>query len=249
MTTSAWQLEKNRARYQREPWSACVDLLRPGMGLHELGNSLTPVRGASLLGVEFPSGAAPEPDRLLEKHSRGADLLVAYGPTPRWPVRVDLSWRAMEPDRFVAAVELWVSVRTELLESHRGLAVRSAGPAVEVLRLADAGATRFVPVTPEPSSALGPGDGPGCLLFRMSEPSLSYVEVIHPADFHRDELSAGRDAQSVVQLHHRLFPQGLEKGVILRARVRGGFCRRQEDEIAAAEAYRALAAADPPLGN
>jgi hypothetical protein len=41
----------------------------------------------------------------------------------------------------------------------------------------------------------------------------------------------------------------LEKGVMLRARVRGVFLPRRQDESLAAECHAAFAAAEPPLGG
>jgi hypothetical protein len=69
--------------------------------------------------------------------------------------------------------------------------------------------------------------------------------MIHPADFHSDELLPG--AGDAVMLRHRLFLSDLEKGVILRARVRGLLLPRQGDQPAAAEAYTEFAASPPPL--
>jgi hypothetical protein len=44
-----------------------------------------------------------------------------------------------------------------------------------------------------------------------------------------------------------LFSQQLEKGVILRARVRGTWLPADRDESLAAASYRNFAALDPPL--
>jgi hypothetical protein len=73
--------------------------------------------------------------------------------------------------------------------------------------------------------------------------------MVHPADFQRDELEWDGRYGGVWRVAHRLFCTNLEKGVILRARVRGVFFARQGDVAAAAECYAAFAAADPPLGT
>ena len=94
---------------------------------------------------------------------------------------------------------------------------------------------------------LKPADGPGCVVWRLTGSELSYAEIIHPADFHHDEVQWAAPAGSArVRLGHRLFPESLEKGVILR-RVRGIFSSRQNDLEIAAAAYAAFAAAEPPL--
>jgi hypothetical protein len=72
--------------------------------------------------------------------------------------------------------------------------------------------------------------------------------MVHPADFHRDEVHA-LTPEGRVRIEHHLFAQALEKGVLLRARVRGVFLARDGDLQLAAEVYRAFAAAEPPLGT
>ena len=53
----------------------------------------------------------------------------------------------------------------------------------------------------------------------------------------------------MLRIAHRLFRTNLEKGVILRARVRSVFLARRGDTAAAAQCYAAFATADPPLGT
>jgi hypothetical protein len=48
-------------------------------------------------------------------------------------------------------------------------------------------------------------------------------------------------------LRHRLFLDELEKGVILRGRVRGLLLERERDRSATAEAYTQFAGSPPPL--
>ena len=104
-------------------------------------------------------------------------------------------------------------------------------------------------LAPRRRQSIGPESGAGCLLFRLPDVDLSYVEMVHPADFQHDELSPGRPGGGALRIAHRLFRTSLEKGVILRARVRGVFVNRRDDAEAAAECYAAFAAADPPLGT
>ncbi len=124
------------------------------------------------------------------------------------------------------AVDLVVSMRTELLESQPRLAVHSRLPAGEVLELAD-----------------------GCWLFRFPRHEISYAEMVHPADFQGSELDYVAERDRAVEVRHRLFVEHLEKGVILRARVRGALLRRHDDAALAAAVYAAFASADPPLGS
>ncbi len=83
------------------------------------------------------------------------------------------------------------------------------------------------------------------MLFRWPQSEASYLEMIHPSDFGCDELAACGDGR--LQLKHRLFSGSLEKGVILRARIRGGYLGSADDERVAAAAYREFLASPPPL--
>jgi hypothetical protein len=250
MTASAWHLNRNKAELRRERFSAQLDLLHPAEGLCQLDDAS--LAGANLLGVEIPSCRSADDDQLVDKHVRGIDLVVGYRQTSTWPVQVDAMWRALsfsQANHVLSAVELVVSVWTESLESRPHLTVRTALPADEVLRLADARASRFAPLAAGREPVLGPAEGPGCLLFRRQVDPLSYAEIVHPANFYRDEISGGSAAEPRIQVRHRLFPQNLEKGVVLRARVCGFFCPREDAAAIVAGAYRAFAASAPPLAT
>jgi hypothetical protein len=71
--------------------------------------------------------------------------------------------------------------------------------------------------------------------------------MIHPADFHGDCLVKSSGADATLTLRHRLFPEPLEKGVILRGQIRAAWLPRDHDQSAAAALYRALLDLPPPL--
>jgi hypothetical protein len=77
------------------------------------------------------------------------------------------------------------------------------------------------------------------------------VEMIHPADEAGGVFfvaGLGVNQRPVAgSIRHQLFASFLEKGVILRARLRGEFLPRERDADLAAEAYRQFLAAPPPL--
>jgi hypothetical protein len=144
---------------------------------------------------------------------------------------------------------LIVSVRTELLESWPEVAVRSSIPSREILRLVGADSAQFAPV---PNIAAMPfvvnsDTGPSCLLFRLPDAGVSYGEMVHPADFQRTHLKRLADHAATIEVRHRLFAERLEKGVILRARVRGVWVGAADDTRQVAGCFSAFAAADPPL--
>jgi len=250
MSYAPWQSVGSIAGLKLSDLRATVDLMRPCDGLADVVVAGQPIVAARLLGVVAPSTAVAAETHPCENHVRGADLLAAYEQPGQWPVRVDALWRATTPratDRFLAMVDLIVSVRTQSLDSHPELPVQSVVPAGEVLGLRISDPTRPQTLTVAAPMTIEPEDGMGGLLFRLPGTDLTYVEMVHPVDFQRDELSPCDSGANRLRIAHRLFRTCLEKGVILRARVRGVFLNRRDDTAVAAQCYAAFAAADPPL--
>jgi hypothetical protein len=72
--------------------------------------------------------------------------------------------------------------------------------------------------------------------------------MIHAADFQHDQLGvheSSGDRRAV--LEHRLFPGMLEKGVIVRARLRGLFLNERDAARHVAEDYQQFLRAPLPL--
>ena len=88
---------------------------------------------------------------------------------------------------------------------------------------------------------------PTSLRRRPNRVDLTYVEMIHPADFQHDAVGEDNPEGRTLRITHHLFRTNLEKGVILRARVRGVFLSQQNDAKVVAQCYARFAAADPPL--
>jgi hypothetical protein len=148
----------------------------------------------------------------------------------------------------LAALELIVSVQTSLLESMPALTVNSDTAVTELLRLTDVNRSRFETIEAQSSSRFD-ADGspaPGCYLFRLPLGEFSYAEMVHPADFRGSTLTPA-DHSRRVRTGHALFRQFLEKGVILRARVRGVLVTRTRDAETVALCYRVFAGGEPPL--
>ena len=249
-----WKLEEHVARLQANQLSASLNLLWPQQGLTEIGCQTVRLSDARLLAMMIAPSPTEDLGTLAERYVRGADLVAVYEESATRPVRVDAMWRAMTPvqgEPLVTALDLIVSVRTRSLDTRPDLHVQTVVPADEVLRLT--GAAGFVhqrlPLPDEKPLVLQPHDGPGCLLFRLPGSALSYAEMVHPVDFQRDELSGSRQGDRMTRLQHCLFASRLEKGVLLRARVRAVFLPRRQDCGLAAECYAAFAAAEPPLGT
>jgi hypothetical protein len=253
MQAPSWDLRDRFARCALDRWSATIDLLKPECGLTNVETGSHRLSGGQWLGLGWPAAQGDPKGELVECYHRGSDLVVAYRQSPAWPVRVDAMWRAApraEAAAVLAVVDLIVSVRTELLESWPELTVRSSIPSREILRLVSADSAQFAPV---PNIAAVPfvvnsDTGPCCLLFRLPDAGLSYGEMVHPADFQRSNLKRLAGHTATIEVRHRLFAERLEKGVILRARVRGVWVDGVDDIRQVAGCYSAFAAAEPPLG-
>lgn len=254
MSIPTWQIDQGIATLRLKHLSAMLAVTRPNRGLHKVSVETRTLGEGQLLGLALPSVAQNEATSSSECYERGRDLIVAYPESPSWPVCADIIWRAVSPAEtldVVAGVDVIISVRTALLDSWPELAVRSVLPSAEVLRLADAGTGRFDPCGGIPGSGclLDASAGPCLFVFRFPDLPFSYAEMTHPADFQGAALVPSVENPATVETRHRLFAERLEKGVILRGRVRGVVVDRARDLQTAAACYTAFAAADPPLGT
>jgi hypothetical protein len=264
MTAQAWFLESSRATLRIGPLAASLDLTRPALGLSAVryhGQPLT----LSLLALETPAIAQLDGASLLERYVQWDNLVAAYRESPSWPVRVDCRWRA-GVEGPLAVLDLVVSVRTPLLDSRPEMAVRSTLAATGAWQLVSADSGRFEPwsdglgpqASPGATAGLSSSAGstvgqpncgtPGCLLFRLPGNAWSCVVMVHPADFTRIALAAGAGEPRAFRLAYHLFSGRLEKGVILRARLRCLLLPRDSDFSLAAAHYASFIAAEPPLG-
>ena len=260
MDGSVWRLENDTKRKRCTAWlqfgrlSAMVDLGRPQEGLSEIHLGSDTLAETRLLGIATDRLTAAEEVLLPEAHVRGSQLVAAYEEAPNRPLRVDASWRVLRAnptEEFLIGVELVVSVQTHLLDGCPELSAQSRLAAEETLHLRDvtSGEYQTLPLSPGRVSTVEPADGSPCLLFRLVGTDLSYAEMVHPADFRRAELTGSGEDGETVHVRHRLFSESIEKGVLLRARVRGLFLPREDDMRVAATCYAAFAAAEPPLGS
>jgi hypothetical protein len=251
LDSSFWQLEEHKAHLRSDNLQATLDLLRPSDGLGQVRIQDRPLGRVQVLGIQLPSGTSVEPGKVVESFVRVRDLVVAYAGWDSWPIRLDLVWKlapSPEHGRPLAAINSVVSVRTELLDSRPELAVGSSIVAGRAMRLSDPESGSFDELDVTEGAAMNPSDGPGCLLFRLTDAPVSYVEMVHPTDFRKDELRVGSH-RNQTQVRHALFPDRLEKGVIFRAQVRGAFLPRDGDLSLAAACYREFSGTEPPLSD
>ena len=251
MSLATWELNGHLAQLHLDQLSAEVDLAHPAGGVFHVCVAGTHVNDMRILGVSVPSHVAGKADAFWDAYVRSANLAATYDACGDWPVRVDTTWRGVNRSsrhEFVAAIELLVSVRTDSLTAQPRMAAQSYFHGGEIALATDRNADRFeefISPTIDPASVPRDARG-GCVVFRPTGSDLSYVEMVHPLDSQRDGLIGGRDRP--FRLRHHLFDDSLEKGVVLRARLRGVFVPRGNDTQLASEQYAAFRASEPPLG-
>jgi hypothetical protein len=270
---SPWQIAGNLARLQSPALRAEADVTNAASGVRILAVRGKAITDLSLFRLRLPRPStlidpgegkhveqpfhravqAPTVDFVV----RGDDLIATYSETAEYPFRAQVYWRFSPPRRttmnsraslVVADLELILSIQTSLLDSDPTSMVETELSTAQANQLVDPPSSRIVPLQIAASPlVLGPVTGAGCFLFRLADAPLVYVEMIHPADFHRSTIKLGAGNESSLCLSHQLFPQRLEKGVILRSRVHSFFTPAETDPATIARAYEEFAASAPPL--
>jgi hypothetical protein len=216
-TANCWTLAAPIAHLHIGPLTATLDLTHPQRGLHGLKLGEATLNGASVLGVDLPLQSIEELS-LPETYVRGGDLVAVYTATAARPWRVQTYWRVVDAAiEDAVVVELQVSINTGLLDVQ---------PAVDV-------------VGSLPGAKQQVGGDKAC--FALGSSSFDYWQVVHPDDPCTTRTQSMPDG---VQLAQRLFDRFLEKGVILRSRIRGAFVPHG---AATAAIFQEFAAAPLPL--
>lgn len=261
MPLVCWQVDDRRARLELPPLSGWLDMECLAAGITGLsiggwrlehppraGN--IPAQGTSsvpqvgLLGLELPgeAGRAPLP---AEWYTRQYELVAWFTAGGERPVEVHTIWRGVPggaEEAFAAAVDLIIGVRTHCLEANPELSVVSWLPASDV-----------IPVGLAEGAAVGPwawskeGSPAAAYLFRMGG-GWSYAEMLHPAT--RGESRWRSMSHGMAEVRHCLFAEPaekLEKGVLLRAWIRGALVPEDGDVRRVGCIYSALADSEPPL--
>jgi hypothetical protein len=243
-----WRLEGGTAHLDIAWLAAEVNLVRPQEGLRNICIDGEPIGNAGILQVRTPEVDPDDSWRLAEGYVRGADLVASYAQTGQWNVRPQIYWRAVrQDDERAVGVELIASVQTSLQDSDPSTVIGSTLPSSDVWQLTDQEESRFEPVAlaDAESFVVESGAAAGLFLFRLPDVSLSYVEMIHAADFITAEVA--KQADRGIRSAFRLFDERLEKGVIRRARLRGVFVPRESDQQDAVESYHHFVRSAVPL--
>jgi hypothetical protein len=240
---SPWELNDSEARLTLGPLTGQIDVRHPFAGLSAI------FAGAKLhvFRVELPPPPHPSRDESPECYVRGQDLVCTYPQHDQRKIRGQVYWRALEwgPDR-APCLDLIVSVQTSLLDSDPTLNLRSNLPAPEVLRVKNVEQAVTEDITPKSNDQIITlrGSIPACWLFRLRAGNFSYAEMVHPSDF---VSSCFQETALEIEHSTQLFRGPLEKGVILRSRLRGVILPRSNDVAAAIACYQEFAASEPPL--
>lgn len=179
----------------------------------------------------------------------GSRLHVTYDAVEPFPVRTEAAWSvALSPRNAVEAViDAVLTVGTENLRAQPRFSVRSEVTVIQVLVAEAEHPSQDILWKPwTPRESLDQVNST-IVLLRLPGGKLSYLEIAHPADCHSSSLVS--HGQSAVRLERTLFASTLEKGVILRARLRGVLLDRVDDTAHAASTYAEFIESEPPLGR
>jgi hypothetical protein len=188
---------------------------------------------------------------VADAYTRLQDLIVSYAESAPNACGSQIYWRFLDGcqrDDLLAGIDMIISAQTSLLDAQPEITTSSRIVAAQILRLTAADAGEFQPIeVGRKAERFEPARGPGCFLFRPADEDFSYVEMIHPADFTSSRLLRPEGKPGLADLQHVVISRWMEKGVIVRARVRGAFVGRANDSEAAARVYRDFCTAKIPL--
>ena len=231
--SSSWQLVEHQVKTPFAGGEGILDLERPEEGFQWQGP-----QQESLQLLRFRDAARDEPFEFpVEAYVRKEDLVINYGSRKMLPFDLQVYWRRQSYPAQAAdfnALEWILAVQTDSLDNQLQLVTSTTGLAArEILHLPLESAKNVEPV--ESASELCAAESTGCVLVRLGE--ISYIELIHPQDFLTVQVIR-TEATSAFTMNRTIFDCPLEKGVIVRARLRGLCVPRAEDVALLRDAYQ-----------
>lgn len=235
-----------------------IDVSQPQLGLHQLrlGTNL-PLDG-HVVGVRWVGLPGGRPANVADSYLRAGDLVATYQPQANWPYAPQIYWRAEltgPAHGALAAVTLWVSVQTDLLDTHPNVCVESQLPVDGLVHVT---ATDGRNVSAEPITDRGQWQatsqvGTGCLVWRLPGGRTSCAQFARTGDVQglevQRELLPLRQGEGSFGSRWQLFADFLEKGVIRRACLQTVFLAREDDVAQAAACCRAFQSRPLPLAT
>jgi hypothetical protein len=216
-TPAPWTLAGQIARLSAGEFSAAVNVDRPGLGIHDVAWAGRQIEAVQHWLALAESGPSPDDQsRAIEDcYVRGCDLVAVYAETKNHPLRYVVYWRALEEKALcgaAAGLDVVVSVQTSVLDVTPKAWLSSRCDASDVWR---AGAESSA------WSVLASNDGDGCdhaYLVTLAGGTWCAAEMIHSQD--RIASTARRIDTKAIETRHQVLGLRLEKGVLLRARMR-----------------------------
>ncbi|MFO1063740.1 MAG: hypothetical protein U0892_07730 [Pirellulales bacterium] len=236
-----WELVGSRAGYEKNGWGFSFDQNQPQRGLQvSSSRGVAPAAAWTLCAFQPVPGHSA---RLEEAYVRGSDLIVRYAQTAADQFGFQLDWRILPHDDlggFDAGVELWLSVQTQLLDTHPKFILESSAQSGQWQRLRAAelgGSNEF-------ATGGGPMHTDEVAALAESLPGGTAAVLVHPSD----------QLQTTIVSHHSKHSSGLqmlggfmEKGVIRRARLRCVVSHKTLGHTELASAYLAFSESALPL--
>jgi hypothetical protein len=244
---ACWQLSGEIAALEVRNLKASIDLAAPHLGLRNLCAWGHPLAGF-VLGVPIDTGDQQQGATLADHYQRGRDLVAQYEQTDDRPFRATVYWRALDLVQGirVAAIELMVSVQTNLLDSTPQLYARSRVEAARAIGVDNSSESELPSPIGDLSQEKGAACAPACVVLPLRSVDATYCEMIHPSDWR------GLEAQRIdggVELAWSLVGHFMEKGVVRRTRVRGMFLPGRPEHTLVRDLYAEFAASPPPLAT
>ena len=239
---SPWTLLDPLAEVRCGTLSGRIDISQPGLGLHQVALGAAPL-SARLLCITHDDRPERLPSSDADLHGattvwpvadayvRGSDLVAGYQPTADWPFSPQIDWRAdvdQATTSSCAALSLYISVQTQLLDTWPDVNVQSHLEADEVLYAApDTRAFQRAKQLLPGEHIFSPATTASCIVHRFADGKTSYAEIMPASDFR--EVTVRYDAAGVCHTNWHLFADFLEKGVIWRARLHALLLPREND--------------------
>lgn len=209
----------------------------------------SPIPGLAPIALELSSASQQHRPPVAEVYERGSDLVASFASTAPLTVRPEIYWRmSTDFESQSGGVELLLSIETWLLASDPRCTLLTELPVGEVLTAGDD--TQLRGLNPA-TSKLVPERTAALLCRSELTPTVSYLQLQHPADIASAELTRLDPAASELMIGANftlsLFAESLEKGVIRRGRVQAWLLPRENDVSIAARLLQQFLESPPPL--
>lgn len=229
-----WTQSGSRVEWLSENWKIAYDLASPSGGV-----SVSSVRDKTAHWSVFQLHPQPHHSFQIEdSFLRSHDAVVRYAQSERdqFGFQVDLRQvPTAELGGFDFGLEVWLSVQTQLLDTHPKFLVDFGAPAGSWTAVAESALNRDASETTFPSGHFAAMDN--------SSASGHVALLVHPTDTAQTKLISSAAASTKLEL----LGSFMEKGVIRRVKLRLLIARSQQTSSSLAEAYTSFIGSPLPL--